>query len=173
MSDRNCEPSWPSTLRWSNDSASCVTCRTTISPSTTHGVGRTAPKHRIADSPGLRIGVPLSTPKVPTLVMVIVPRAMSPGCVLPSRAVAVSCCSGAGPRGWVWVRAPPRGPPVRLAPARGGRAGARRRGGGGAGAAGGVLLLGGEPAPGGGPPAPQGSVPLEQPPPPPPPPPGG
>ena len=93
MSDRNCDPSWPSTLRWSKDSESCVTCRTTTSPSTTHGVGRTTPKHRMADSPGLRIGVPLSTPKVPTLVIVIVPSAMSAGDVRPSRAVSVSACS--------------------------------------------------------------------------------
>ena len=99
MSARNCEPSCPSTLRWSNDSASWVTWRIAIWPSCTHGVGRTAPKHRIADSPGLMIGVPLSTPNVPTLVMVIVPRAMSAGEVLPSRAVAVSCCRAAASSG--------------------------------------------------------------------------
>jgi len=45
-----------------NDSASWVTCRTQTCPSTTHGVGRTALNHRIALSPGLRIGVLLSTP---------------------------------------------------------------------------------------------------------------
>jgi hypothetical protein len=33
------------------------------------------PNARIADSPGLRIGVPASTPKTPTLVIVIVPPA--------------------------------------------------------------------------------------------------
>ena len=44
---------------------------------------------RIADSPGLRIGVPVSTPKTPTLVIVIVPPDMSAGEVFPSRAVAV------------------------------------------------------------------------------------
>ena len=49
-----------------------------------------APKHRIADSPGLRIGVPVSTPKTPTLVIVIVPPDMSAGDVFPARAVSVS-----------------------------------------------------------------------------------
>ena len=46
---------------------------------------------RIAASPGLRMGVPPSTPKTPTLVIVIVPPAISAGWVRPSRAVAVSC----------------------------------------------------------------------------------
>src|SRR3712207_1203846 len=55
----------------------------------THGIARTAPKARIADSPGLRIGVPVSTPKTPTLVIVIVPPDMSAGLVLPARAVSV------------------------------------------------------------------------------------
>ena len=41
-------------------------------------------------SPGLRIGVPVSTPKTPTLVIVIVPPDMSAGEVLPERAVSVS-----------------------------------------------------------------------------------
>ena len=59
----------------------------------THGCLRTAPKHRIADSPGLMIGVPASTPKTPTLVIVNVPPLISAGCVLPSRAVAVSALS--------------------------------------------------------------------------------
>ena len=44
-----------------------------ISSSTTHGCFLIAPKHRIADSPGLMIGVPASTPKTPTLVIVNVP----------------------------------------------------------------------------------------------------
>ena len=48
-----------------------------------------APKHRIADSPGLMIGVPASTPKTPTLVIVKVPPLISAGCVFPSRATAV------------------------------------------------------------------------------------
>jgi hypothetical protein len=48
---------------------------------------RIAPNARIADSPGLRIGVPVSTPKTPTLVIVIVPPDMSAGWVRPSRAV--------------------------------------------------------------------------------------
>ena len=55
----------------------------------THGCGRTAPKQRIADSPGLMIGVPASTPKTPTLVIVNDPPLISAGCVLPSRAVRV------------------------------------------------------------------------------------
>ena len=38
---------------------------------------------RIADSPGLMIGVPASTPKTPTLVIVNVPPPISAGCVLP------------------------------------------------------------------------------------------
>ncbi len=36
------------------------------------------------------IGVPASTPKTPTLVIVNVPPDISAGCVFPSRAVAVS-----------------------------------------------------------------------------------
>ena len=97
-SARKREPFSPSTRRWSKDSASVVTCRTTISSPpvlTTHGFFRTAPKERIADSPGLMIGVPASTPKTPTLVIVNVPPLMSAGCVLPSRAVAVSSLSAA------------------------------------------------------------------------------
>ena len=91
-SARKREPFSPSMWRWSKDSASVVTSRTTISPvsSSTHGRLLIAPKHRIADSPGLMIGVPASTPKTPTLVIVNVPPAISAGCVLPSRAVAVS-----------------------------------------------------------------------------------
>ena len=49
---------------------------------------RTVPNAMIADSPGLMIGVPASTPKTPTLVIVIVPPDMSAGWVRPSRAVA-------------------------------------------------------------------------------------
>ena len=70
-----------------------MTWRTAISSPVrgpTHGCLRTAPKHRIADSPGLMIGVPASTPKTPTLVIVKVPPLISAGWVLPSRAVAVS-----------------------------------------------------------------------------------
>ena len=58
--------------------------------STTHGCFLIAPKQRIADSPGLMIGVPASTPKTPTLVIVKVPPLISAGWVLPSRATAVS-----------------------------------------------------------------------------------
>ena len=54
-------------------------------PSTTHGFATARPIARMADSPGLMIGVPPSTPKTPTLVMVIVPLLASAGCVcLPS-----------------------------------------------------------------------------------------
>ena len=54
-----------------------------VSVETTHGCLLTAPKHRIADSPGLMIGVPASTPKTPTLVIVKVPPLISAGWVLP------------------------------------------------------------------------------------------
>ncbi len=64
-----------------------VTWRTLILPLWTHGISRTAPKARIADSPGGRIGVPVSTPKTPTLVIVNVPPDMSAGGVLPDLAV--------------------------------------------------------------------------------------
>ena len=101
-SARKREPFSPSMWRWSKDSASVVTCRTDdLSPSvvTTHGCGRIAPKQRIADSPGLMIGVPPSTPKTPTLVIVNVPPLISAGWVFPSRAVAVSALSAAA-RSW-------------------------------------------------------------------------
>ena len=60
-----------------------VTWRTLTLPLCTHGISRTAPKARIAASPGGRIGVPVSTPKTPTLVIVNVPPDMSAGGVLP------------------------------------------------------------------------------------------
>ena len=60
-----------------------VTCRILILPLCTHGIGRTAPKTRMADSPGGRIGVPVSTPKTPTLVIESVPPLMSAGGVFP------------------------------------------------------------------------------------------
>ena len=44
-------------------------------------------------SPGLMIGVPVSIPKTPMFVIVIVPPCWSAGVVLPSRAVSVSCSS--------------------------------------------------------------------------------
>ena len=56
---------------------------------TTHGRRVTEPNARMADSPGLRIGVPASTPNTPTLVIVSMPPDMSAGWVRPSRAVAV------------------------------------------------------------------------------------
>ena len=87
-SARKMEPFSPSIRRWSKDRARVVIQRGTISSSTTHGCLRTAPKARIAASPGLMIGVPASTPKTPTLVIVNEPPAWSAGWVLPSRAVA-------------------------------------------------------------------------------------
>ena len=56
----------------------------------THGIRLTAPNARIALSPGLMIGVPVSTPKTPTFVIVIVPPAMSVGWVRPARATSTS-----------------------------------------------------------------------------------
>ena len=46
----------------------------------------------MAVSPGVRIGVPASTPNTPTLVIVIVPSARSAGVAWPARAVSVSAC---------------------------------------------------------------------------------
>ena len=90
-SARNCEPCCPSTSRWSNDTASWVTQRGSIARRRpTHGIRRTAPNATMPASPGLRIGVPVSTPNTPTLVIVIVPPDMSAGVVLPARAVSVS-----------------------------------------------------------------------------------
>jgi hypothetical protein len=66
--------------------------RTASSPSTTQGVSLTWPNARIAVSPGVRIGVPASTPNTPTLVIVMVPPARSAGVALPARAVSVSAC---------------------------------------------------------------------------------
>jgi hypothetical protein len=68
-----------------------VTLRTASSPATTQGRSRTWPKARMAASPGIRMGVPASTPNTPTFVMVMVPPARSAGVVLPARAVAASC----------------------------------------------------------------------------------
>src|SRR5690606_35197889 len=107
-SARKRDPFSPSMWRWSKLSARVVTCRGTISSTTppsgelvetTHGCLRMAPKQRIADSPGLMIGVPASTPKTPTLVMVKVPSAMSAGWVRPSRAVAVRSANAAASSG--------------------------------------------------------------------------
>ena len=67
-------------------------CAPRAAPSTTHGVSLTWPNARIAVSPGVRIGVPASTPNTPTLVIVIVPPARSAGVALPARAVSVSAC---------------------------------------------------------------------------------
>jgi hypothetical protein len=92
-SRRKAEPSSPSTMRWSKDSDKVQTLRTASCPSTTHGASLTCPNARIAASPGLRIGVPASTPKTPTLVIVMVPPDMSAGVALPARAVSLSECS--------------------------------------------------------------------------------
>ncbi len=67
-----------------------VTWRGFTLPLWTHGWSLIAPTARIADSPGLRIGVPVSTPKTPTLVIVTVPPCMAAGDVLPSLAVDTS-----------------------------------------------------------------------------------
>ncbi len=66
------------------------TSRSAISPWCSHGVRRTAPTARIPASPGLRIGVPASTPKTPTFVIENVPPVMSAGAVRPARAVPAS-----------------------------------------------------------------------------------
>src|ERR1019366_9186821 len=86
-SARNREPRSPSTRRWSNERLSWVTQRGLTLPLTTHGIWRSAPNARIAASPEFRIGVPVSTPKTPTLVIVIDPPDKAAGWVLPSRAV--------------------------------------------------------------------------------------
>ena len=86
------EPSSPSMMRWSKDSDKVHTERTASCPSTTHGASLTWPKARMAASPGVRIGVPPSTPNTPTLVIVIVPPARSAGVALPARAVSARAC---------------------------------------------------------------------------------
>ena len=53
----------------------------------------------MAVSPGGRIGVPVSTPKTPTLVMLIVPPASSAGVDLPARAFPASSVSARGQLG--------------------------------------------------------------------------
>jgi hypothetical protein len=50
-------------------------------------MSRIAPNATIPASPGVRIGVPASTPKTPTFVIVIVPPDRSAGVALPDRAV--------------------------------------------------------------------------------------
>ena len=62
-------------------------------PSTTHARSRTRPIARIAVCPGLRIGVPPSTPKTPTFVSVMVPPVRSRACDRPARAVSISACT--------------------------------------------------------------------------------
>ena len=77
-------------IRWSNESPNVVTLRTLTLPLCTHGASRIAPNTRMAASPGGRIGVPVSTPKTPTLVMLNVPPVRSAGVVLPAFAVCTS-----------------------------------------------------------------------------------
>ena len=55
----------------------CRPCARQVQPSCTHGMSLTCPNARIAASPGVRIGVPESTPNTPTLVIVIVPPCRS------------------------------------------------------------------------------------------------
>ena len=56
------------------------------------------------DSPGFRIGVPVSTPKTPTLLIVKVPPLSAAIVVLPDRAVSVSwaiaLASSSSDRSW-------------------------------------------------------------------------
>ena len=56
-------------------------------------MSRIWPNARIAASPGVRIGVPESTPNTPTFVIVIVPSDRSAGDALPARAFSVSSVS--------------------------------------------------------------------------------
>ena len=70
----------------------CTPCAPRARPSTTQGASLTWPNARMAVSPGVRIGVPASTPNTPTLVIVIVPPARSAGVALPARPVSASTC---------------------------------------------------------------------------------
>ncbi len=79
-------------MRWSKDSDKVQAFRTASCPSTTQGVSLTCPNARMAASPGVRIGVPASTPNTPTLVIVIVPPVRSAGVALPARPVSASAC---------------------------------------------------------------------------------
>jgi hypothetical protein len=80
-------------MRWSKDSDKVQTLRTAIWPSTTQGASLIWPNARMADSPGVRIGVPPSTPNTPTLVIVIVPPDRSAGVAFPALVVSVSSAS--------------------------------------------------------------------------------
>ncbi len=57
------------------------------------------PNARIADSPGLMIGVPASMPKTPTLVIVTVPPDISAGVLFPALARSVSSLSAVASSG--------------------------------------------------------------------------
>ena len=67
-----------------------MTWRRATSSWYSHGIFRTAPRARMAASPGFRMGVPASMPKTPMFVMEMVPPERSAGLVLPARAVSVS-----------------------------------------------------------------------------------
>lgn len=90
MSASSFEPSSPSIRRWSNDSANVATLQSFTLPLCSHGCRRAWPRHRMAASPGFRIGVPPSIPNTPMLAMVNVPFFMRSGGVLPSLASAMS-----------------------------------------------------------------------------------
>ena len=83
----------PSTTRWSNEPPRVVIQRGMTSPETTHGFCLMVPNATIATSPGLMMGVPMSIPRAPMLVMEMVPSAISRGWVLPSRARLVRAVS--------------------------------------------------------------------------------
>jgi hypothetical protein len=88
-SARNRAASAPSTTRWSNDRLSVITWRSASWSWNSQGRRRTAPIARIAACPGTRIGVPVSTPNTPMLVIVMVPSARSAGVDVPARALSV------------------------------------------------------------------------------------
>lgn len=88
-SARKREPCSPSISRWSKDRPRVPTSRSLIFFPTAHGCLRTAPSTRIADSPGGRIGVPVSTPNTPTLVIENVPPVICAGVARPSRATEI------------------------------------------------------------------------------------
>jgi hypothetical protein len=79
-----------STIRWSNDTEVVITCRTASWPSTTQGRSAIRPVATMAHSGLLMIGVPVSTPKPPTLVMVMVPPVRSASPARRSRASSVT-----------------------------------------------------------------------------------
>src|SRR6266568_1741603 len=77
-------------MRWSKETEVVMSWRTASSPSTTQGRGAIRPVAMMAHSGLLMMGVPLSTPKPPTLVMVIVPPVRSSSAALRSRASSLT-----------------------------------------------------------------------------------